>query len=123
MSELKFYTDTHVDKQVAIQLRNRGVDIVRCQDVGLADADDETHLRYATQHDRVLITFDKGFRDRAFTWLAEGKSHGGVFVCKHDLQSEAGIGKIVTMCLFYHDAVDGGAATLDDFRNQVIDMT
>jgi predicted nuclease of predicted toxin-antitoxin system len=122
MSVLKFYTDTHVDKQVAIQLRQKGVDIVRCQDVGLADADDETHLTYAAQEGRVLVTFDKGFRDRAFHWLAAGKSHSGVFVCKHDLQSEAGIGKIVTTCQFYHEAVEGNAASLDDFRNQVFDI-
>ena len=64
---LKFYTDTHVYKQITIQLRTYEVDIVRCQEVGLEDADDETHLEYAAQHTRILITFDNGFRDRAFT--------------------------------------------------------
>lgn len=122
MSILKFYTDTHVDKQVVLQLRSKGVDATRCQEVGLSDADDETHLTHAANEGRVLITFDKGFRERAFRWLAAGKVHSGVFVCKHDLQSETGIGKIVRTCLFYHEAVDGGAATLDDFRNQVFDI-
>ncbi len=119
---LKFYTDTHVDKQVAIQLRARGVDIVRCQDMGLEDANDETHLTYAAQQDRILITFDQGFRDRAFMWLAEGKQHAGVFICKHGLQSEAGIGVIVNTGLFYHEAVLAGAADVKEFRNQVIDI-
>lgn len=116
---LKFYTDTHVDKQVAIQLRARGVDVVRCQEVGLADVDDETHLTYAAEQGRILITFDKGFRDRAFTWLAAGKTHAGIFICNPDLQGEGGIGTIVGECLFYHEAVEAGAAQVSEFWDQV----
>jgi predicted nuclease of predicted toxin-antitoxin system len=119
---LKFYTDTHIDKQVAIQLSVSGVDTVRCQDVGLEDVDDETHLTYATEHNRILITFDKGFRDRAFHWLALGKHHAGVFICKRGLQSERGIGVIVRACLFYHQAIEVGAADISEFHNQVIDI-
>lgn len=119
---LKFYTDTHIDRQVTIQLRARGVNIVRCQEVGLADVDDETHLTYASEQGRILITFDQGFRDRAFTWLAEGKSHAGVIMCKPGLQSEAGIGVIVKRCAFYHEAVEAGAATIDEFQNQFIEF-
>jgi len=40
---IKFYTDAHVAKAIARQLHSRGVDIVRCQDVGMADADDSEH--------------------------------------------------------------------------------
>jgi hypothetical protein len=50
MSVLKFYADTHIDKDVAIQLRKKGVDVVRCEDVGMAEADDEAHLDYAAQN-------------------------------------------------------------------------
>jgi hypothetical protein len=32
---LEFYTDTHITKQVAVQLRKRGVDVVLCEEVGL----------------------------------------------------------------------------------------
>ena len=119
---LKFYTDTHVDKQVAIQLRNRGVDIVRCQEVGLEDADDETHLVYAAQEDRILITFDKRFRDRAFEWMSQKKQHAGVFICRDYLQGPGGIGPIVKECLFYHEAAMAGAAEEEDFQGQVIDV-
>jgi len=119
---LKFYTDTHIPKQVAIQLRRRGIDVVRCQDEELEDADDETHLEYATQQERILLTFDKGFRNRAFEWLAAGKRHTGVFVCKHGLQTEAGIGIIVKTCLFYYEAIEAGAADVSEFHNQVVDV-
>ena len=32
---IKFYTDTHIARQVAIQLRAKGIDVVRCEDVGM----------------------------------------------------------------------------------------
>lgn len=119
---LKFYTDTHVPKQIALQLREHGVDIVRCEDVGLAEADDETHLEYGTQDERILITFDKGFRTRAFEWLANNKHHSGILLCKHYLQGEKGIGILVEHCLFYWEAVEIGAATILDFADRVIDI-
>jgi predicted nuclease of predicted toxin-antitoxin system len=120
--KLAYYTDTHIAKQIAIQLRQHGVRVIRCEDVGLAEADDERHLAYATEAGCVLLTFDKGFRDRAFGWLADNRSHGGVIICKDDLQGPGGIGTIVRECLFFYEAVAVGAATLDDFRNRVIDL-
>ncbi|MEQ8672098.1 MAG: DUF5615 family PIN-like protein [Aggregatilineales bacterium] len=120
--QLGFYTDTHVAKQIALQLRQKNVDIVRCEEVGMAEADDEAHLSYATAHGRIIITFDKGFRDRGFLWLSEGKQHTGIFVCKDHLQGSGGIGTIVNECLFYHTAVQMGAAKVEEFQNQVIDI-
>lgn len=119
---LSYYTDTHIAKQIALQLRQHGIQVIRCEEVGLAEADDETHLKYATEANCVLITFDKGFRNRAFGWLADGRSHGGVIICKDRLQGPDGIGTIVKECVFYSEAVAASAATLDDFRNQVIDL-
>lgn len=80
MDELKFFTDTHISKQVAVQLSHRGVSVVRCEEVGLAEADDEELLTYASREGRAIITVDKGFKHRAFRWLAEGRDHGGVFL-------------------------------------------
>jgi predicted nuclease of predicted toxin-antitoxin system len=73
MSVLKYYTDTHIDKQVAVQLRQKGVDVVRCEEVGMAEADDESHLAYAAQNGLALVTKDAGFRVRHFNWLAQAK--------------------------------------------------
>lgn len=120
MTELKFYTDTHLSRQIAVQLRKRGVSVVRCEEVGLAEADDEIHLQYATRGGYTLITFDRGFAARAYRWLAEGRSHGGVFICLDHLQGTGGIGTIVEMCLFYFEAVRQGAADIDEIRDQVL---
>ena len=39
--------DVHMPHAVAIGLRRRGVDVVRAQEVGLADANDDEHMKYA----------------------------------------------------------------------------
>ena len=117
--ELRFYADTHISKQVALQLRQRAIDIIRCEEVGMAEASDEAHLEYATEQGRILLTVDKGFRDRAFNWLAQGRKHGGVIIIHPDLQGLAGIGQIVSWCHFFHQAVELGAASEDEFKDKV----
>lgn len=117
MSKLRFYTDTHIDKQVAVQLRQKGVDVVRCEEVGLAEVDDETHLEYAAQHQLSLITKDEGFRLRHFNWLAEGKAHAGIFFCGD--RHVATIGKIVRACLAYTQLIEEEVGTLEDIHNEV----
>lgn len=119
---LRFYTDTHIAKQIAIQLRQHGIDVVRCEEVDMAEADDEQHLRYATEQHRILITFDKGFRDRAFRWIANNQNHGGVILIKSYLQGENGIGTIVKECIFLYEAVEIEAAYEGEFRNQVTEI-
>lgn len=117
---LKFYTDTHIPKQVAIQLRAKGVDVVRCEEVSMAEADDEAHLEYATEHELALITKDFGFRARHFRWLSEDKVHHGIFYCQNR-QSPA-IGLIVNACFEYYTFVEDEAATLDEIKNQFFDI-
>ena len=58
---IKFYTDSHIAKTIVAQLRQRNVDVVRCQEVGRDDADDVEHLEYATSQGRTVITSDADF--------------------------------------------------------------
>jgi predicted nuclease of predicted toxin-antitoxin system len=118
VSLLKFYTDTHIDKQVAMQLRQQDIDVIRCEDVGLAEADDETHLVYAAEHGYALITKDVGFQARHFQWLQDGKSHGGIFFCSD--RNHAAIGKIVSDCAAFAQLVETGAGTVNDIKDQFI---
>lgn len=110
MSLLKFYTDTHIDKQIAIQLRQKGVDVIRCEEVSMAEADDEAHLNYAAQNRLALITKDAGFRLRHFRWLREGKNHCGIFFCAD--RHIAAIGKIVTVCYGYAQLIEESVGNL-----------
>lgn len=121
MSQLKFYTDTHIDKQVALQLRQRGIEVIRCEDVDLAEADDETHLQYAAENQLVLITKDAGFRARHFQWISQEQTHYGIFFCAD--RNVASIGKIVNVCYAFAQLIEQGAGTMDDIKNQFFDIS
>lgn len=121
MSQLKFYADTHIDRQIAVQLRDKGVDVVRCEEIGMAEADDEAHLEYAARNHLALITKDAGFRSRHFDWLSQGKNHHGIFFCAD--RHVAAIGKIVNACYAYSQLIEEGAGTLDDIKNEFFNIT
>jgi Domain of unknown function (DUF5615) len=118
---LKFYTDANIAKAIAVQLRNRGVDIVRCEDVGMVKADDYQHLEYATVHGRTMITGDTDFLRIHGEWQIAGRSHNGIMFIQDHLQGDKGIGVIVRDLILYHELVVNGAATVkDDIANQVL---
>lgn len=118
---IKFYADTHIAKAVAIQLRNHGVDIVRCEEVGLAEAKDTAHLQYATSEGRVMVSMDRDFPDLHQEWQNNGLSHAGILMIAPKYQGDGGIGTIVHEILFWHEAIMAGAATLEgDVKNQLL---
>jgi predicted nuclease of predicted toxin-antitoxin system len=120
MSILKFYTDTHIDKQVAVQLRQKGVDVVRCEELGMAEADDVEHLAYASEHELSLLTKDADFRDLYFEWLAAERKHFGIFFCSE--RQTASIGKLVNSCFEYYELVESGAGKIEDICNQFFEV-
>lgn len=118
---LKFYTDKHIPRAVTTQLRKRGVDIIRCEDVGLGDAKDFVHLERATSEGRVVITRDADFTRLHADWQANDRKHAGIMFCLSDVQGESAIGKIVNTVLMYHNLISGGAGSIeDDVTNQLI---
>jgi hypothetical protein len=55
--------------------------------------------------------------------FSAGKDHAGVFLGNRNLQGTNGIGTIVNLIVFYNDAINEGAATVEnDVYNQVIDI-
>ncbi len=117
----RFYTDRHIPKAVTSQLQKRGVDIVRCEDVGLSNADDFTHLEYATAEGRVVVSHDTDFVRLHHEWQSEGKKHAGILFCLSHLQGEAGIGTIVSEVMMYHELIAGGAGSVEsDLVNKLI---
>ena len=118
---LKFFTDVQIAKQVTLQLQNKGVDIIRCQDIGMMEASDEELLIYATEHQRAMVSFDKDFTRIHDEWLEVNKLHGGIFRILPHLEGQNGIGTIVTSLLEYYQLIDEKAGTLEeDIENQII---
>lgn len=61
MSGIRLYFDADaMQRAVLAALRARGIDAIRALDVGLTDAEHETHLQFATSQDRVLFSFNVG---------------------------------------------------------------
>jgi predicted nuclease of predicted toxin-antitoxin system len=101
----KFFTDTHIAKAVAIQLRDQGIDVVRSEEVGMATASDLELLAYASQEGRVLLSCDDDFRTLHFTWMAQGKSHTGIIKLDQEKHCQ-NIGRIVKLVALFHALVD-----------------
>lgn len=115
---IKFYTDTHIAKAVALQLLQRMIDIVRCEEVDMAEASDLDHLQYAFDHNRTIVTNDQGFTEHHRRWLVRGKHHAGIFLIT---KNKDNIGMIVTTLAFWHDAIESGAANLEtDVYDQLV---
>ena len=71
---IKFYLDENIPASVAEQLRQRQIDVVRCQELGMRTAGDVDHLALATEQGRVLVTFDQDF----LRLNTEGRIHSGI---------------------------------------------
>ena len=113
---LKFFLDTHIAKAVAVQLRARSIDVLRCEEVGLAEAKDFELLNYAIEHRRVMVSKDEDFRTLHWEYLAQGKNHFGIFYF-HKTR-DAAIGQIVNYCSEYSNLVAQGAGASSDLVNE-----
>ena len=79
---LRFATDENFKSAIlrGILRRKPNLDIVRVQDVGLSEEDDDVILEWAAKEDRVLLTRDVStITDFAYQRVRAGKSMPGVF--------------------------------------------
>lgn len=106
---MRFYFDTHIARAAAVQLRSKDVDVVRCEEVGLAEAADEDHLQYATENGRVMVSQDEDFTALDARWRQAGRSHAGIMKISPRYSGEAQISHIVEQLLFYVEAEEAGA--------------
>ena len=122
MSKLKFFTDEHMDKAVAIQLRQRGIDVLRCEDIGMKSATDNELLEYASQNGYALLSMDDDVTRLHAESIRENKFHGGIFYAPMALfQGQAGIGPIVRYCAEFASLIEGGAGDMEaDIHNQLL---
>jgi hypothetical protein len=92
---IKFYTDEHVARSVAVGLRRRGVDVLTMPEANMRGASDADHLRLAAEQARVLFTQDDDF----LQLHAEGVFHRGIVYAKQ----RTPIGDIIRgLMLIYH---------------------
>jgi predicted nuclease of predicted toxin-antitoxin system len=117
---LKFFADENIAGPIAPQLRNKGVDIVRCQEVGLQGASDEEIFAYSVEHNLIVITQDTDFLSLSSKRLESGLEHPAVFYLEGHVWGDKGIGVVVKAVLEFHNQVETGEKTSEDFYNRVI---
>lgn len=80
--QIRLYLDEDAMASALVQgLRARGVDVTTVIDEGMNEHNDGDQLEYATQHRRVVYTFNVGdFCNIHKDYLAQGKSHAGIIV-------------------------------------------
>jgi predicted nuclease of predicted toxin-antitoxin system len=85
---LKLLVDEHISRFIVRGLlrRERELDIVRVQDVGLRTKDDQEILAWAAQEGRVLITYDVStIPNAAYKRVMEGLPMPGVIAIRSDV--------------------------------------
>jgi predicted nuclease of predicted toxin-antitoxin system len=89
---LNLYLDANTPEDLARALRAEGFEVVRAQEVGLQDADDLTHLRWASEHGYALFTFDTKTMPKAIeAWGKMGREHFGVILCEQMPREAVGV--------------------------------
>ena len=83
--------DVHVPAAITAGLRQRGIDVLTCQDDGTIQLTDNEVLARATDLGRVLFTQDDDFLQIVSRWQADQQAFFGVVYCH---QLAAGIGQI-----------------------------
>ena len=116
---VRFLAEKHVPKSTTDQLRLRGIDIVRAEEVNLSHAEDAEILAFAIAERRTLLTHDADFVRLHRGYLRQGTIHYGIIYVVPALQGV--IGEVVNVLAFWHEAVESGAADLErDLYNQLI---
>jgi predicted nuclease of predicted toxin-antitoxin system len=84
---MNFFSDHDVYGQTIKFLHAHGHAVARAQDVGLADAEDLEILRYATNHNLILLTRDSDFGILVFQ--QQEYSRGVIFLRVHPITLHA----------------------------------
>ncbi len=107
MSELKIFTDEHISKAVVEQLRQRRIDVLRCEDVGMKANEDSRLLEYATENGYVLLSMDDDVTRLHAEWMQTGRDHKGIFYAPMaQFSGQQGIGPIVLFCVEWAEQIE-----------------
>jgi hypothetical protein len=77
LRSLRFHLDESCDPRIAVALRLRGIDVTTANETQLLGATDESHLDFARQDRRAIMTHDADF----LRLHAAGLEHTGIIYC------------------------------------------
>jgi predicted nuclease of predicted toxin-antitoxin system len=96
--EIQFYLDQHIPFAVTEGLRRRGVDTLTSQEAGRCGLPDSDQLGFATEHQRVMVTFDSDYLHLA----SSGSHHAGVVWCP---SSKHTVGQLISALVLIHSVL------------------
>lgn len=112
---IAIYTDVHVSKQLAKDLRERGYEADSASDLGHADWKDEQHLTYATEHKMAVLTFDTRFEKLGKEWATSERDFWGIIISPE--MGEREYGRLLKTTLNLLDIM-----TADELRGAVVHL-
>jgi hypothetical protein len=87
-----------------VRLRDRGLDLIRVQDIGLSGASDPTVLEWAAGHQRVLLTHDVAtITAFAYERVRAGKPMPAIFEVGRTVAVRSAIDDIVLLATCSED--------------------
>ncbi len=89
---LSDYMDVHIPFAISEGLRRRNFDVLRSQDDGTTELDDEPLLARATELGRMFFTQDEDFLKIASRWQKSGSHFAGILFAH---QQGASLGRLV----------------------------
>jgi uncharacterized protein DUF5615 len=113
---IKYLVDEHLSPEIAIQGRDKGLDIEHVNEIGLDDTDDVEIWEYCLEHNICMVSVDLRFRKRAENTIVGGIVTPGFFAVAQHLKFKNTMGKILDLLVVYAEAADYEA----DVKNQVI---
>lgn len=79
-------------------LRQPNLDLLRVQDIGLAEVDDPTILKWAAENDRILLTHDRAtMPDFAYQRLLQQEEMSGLFVINDRMSVRQAIDELLLL--------------------------
>ena len=103
------YMDENIPFELVIWLRNRGVDVLRCQDAGTLGDPDDSHLVRSTQLEHVLLTRDNDFVKMSAEWTRQGRVHAGIVYLQSDKRDNPSY--VVNRIMGWHQRFDKSQMT------------
>jgi predicted nuclease of predicted toxin-antitoxin system len=89
---VRLYLDRHIMNRLAVDLRGRGYDVVRTEEVGKDTATDEEQLAFATAENRSILTFNiRDFAPLHEAWQAAERPQTGIIVSQQLGSREYGL--------------------------------
>ena len=79
---MKFYLDEDLAPAIAVDLRQKGVDVISAHEIGNVALGDEEQLVFATRLGRCLVSGNaRDFRSLGHAAVEQRRPHAGIVLC------------------------------------------